>query len=71
MYYRAIDLPEEWLERYWRGVQEVGPEDIASVFQEHLRPDEMTILIVGDLQRMGLEALQRFGPVEILVPEER
>ncbi len=71
MYYRAIDLPDDWLERYWRGVQEVGPEDVLSVFQEHLRPDEMTILVVGDLQRMGLEALQRFGPLEILVPAGR
>lgn len=71
MYYRAIDLPDDWLERYWDGVQEVTPDDVAAVFREHLRPEEMTILIVGDPGRMGLDALERFGPVEILVVPER
>lgn len=68
IYYRAIELPDDWLERYWEGVQKVEPEDIAAVFREHLRPDEMTILIVGDPQRIGLEQLERFGPVRMLEP---
>ncbi|NNF13545.1 MAG: insulinase family protein [Gemmatimonadetes bacterium] len=71
MYYRAIDLPDDWLERYWDGVQQVGPADVFSVFRDHLRPDEMTILIVGDPERIGLEALERLGPVEMLVPGQR
>jgi zinc protease len=66
MYYRALDLPDDWLERYWDGVQRVGPSDVQAVFQAHLHPEEMTILIVGDPDRMGLESLERFGPVTVL-----
>lgn len=68
MYYRALELPDDWLERYLEGVQRVGPEDVESVFRAHLRPDRMTILIVGDPDRIGLEELRRFGPVEVLQP---
>ena len=65
MYYLAQDLPEDWLERYWRGVQTVTPEGIQAVFAEHLRPEEMTILVVGDPERIGDE-LTRLGPVTTL-----
>lgn len=68
MYYRAVELPEDWLERHWRGVQSVDARDVQRVFEEHLRPDEMTILVVGDLERMSREALERFGPVTVLDP---
>ena len=63
MYYVAQDLPSDWLERYWSGVQEVTPESIRSVFAQHLRPNDMTILVVGDPEQIGLEALERLGPV--------
>lgn len=68
MYYRALELPDDWLERYLDGVQRVGREDVQSVFRAHLRPDEMTILIVGDPKRIGQDDLRRFGPVEVLTP---
>ncbi|MGB1779942.1 MAG: hypothetical protein ACPHQP_10335, partial [Longimicrobiales bacterium] len=63
MYYLAQEMPEDWLERYWTGVQEVTPESIRSVFAEHLRPDDMTILVVGDPDRIGRDALATLGPV--------
>ena len=63
MYYLAQDMPEDWLERYWTGVQEVTPESILSVFAEHLHPNEMTILVVGDPDRIGRDRLEVFGPV--------
>lgn len=63
MYYLAQEMPEDWLERYWTGVQEVTPESIRSVFAEHLRPDDMTILVVGDPDRIGRDALAALGPV--------
>lgn len=66
MYYRALGLPDDWLERYWSGVQDVDPQDVAEVFLEHLKPDEMTILIVGAPDRIGMESLRSFGPVQIL-----
>ncbi len=66
MYYLAQDLPEDWLERFWRGVQAVTAQGVQSVFAEHLRPDEMTILVVGDPDRIGRSALESLGPVTVL-----
>jgi len=66
MFYLAQDLPEDWLERYLRGVQSVTPESIQDAFLNNLRPAEMTILIVGDVDRIGREALAAFGPVSEL-----
>lgn len=66
MYYLAGGLPEDWLERYAQGVQQVTPEAIRQVFADHLRPEEMTILIVGDPDGIGRQALANFGPVTVL-----
>lgn len=66
LFYLAQDLPEDWLTRYLRGVQEVGPDDVASVFAAHLRTEQMTILIVGDPARIDLAALERLGPLTVL-----
>lgn len=63
MYYLALDMPEDWLERYWAGVQAVTTDGIRDVFAANLRPEEMTILVVGDPDRIGRAALARLGPV--------
>jgi len=57
--YRAQRLPEDWLERYLEGLQEVTPEAILEVVRAHIHPEEMTILIVGDPRQfdLGLEGL--------------
>ena len=68
MYYVAEDWPEDWLERYASGIQEVEPLDILRVFAEQVRPDEMTILVVGDPDRMGRERLAELGEVVPLEP---
>lgn len=65
MYYLAQDLPEDWLELYLAGVQKITPEDVRRVFAEHLRPDEMTILVVGDPELIA-DDLAALGPVEII-----
>ena len=61
MFYLAQDLPEDWLERYLRGVQSVTPTSVQEAFENNLRPEEMTILIVGDVDRIGPEALEALG----------
>jgi zinc protease len=66
MFYLAEDWPEDWLERYARGIQAVRPEQIRAVFADHVRPAEMTILIVGDPQRIPRADLEAFGPVTVL-----
>jgi len=68
MLYVSGELPEDWLERYASGVQEITAEDIRQVFAEHLRPAEMMILVVGDPNRIGREALAGLGPVTVLEP---
>jgi predicted Zn-dependent peptidase len=68
VYYLAQELPADWLERYVDGVQSVTPENVLSAFSTHMRTTHMTILIVGDASRIGLEALAVFGPVTELEP---
>jgi zinc protease len=68
VYYLAQDLPDDWLERYVSGIQAVTSEDVWRVFRTHMRTSEMTVLIVGDASRIGLEALGAFGRVTELRP---
>lgn len=68
MSFLAQDLPNDWLERYLRGVQRVDPSAVQTVFRKHLRPWDMTILVVGDPQRMNMEGLRALGPVTLLEP---
>jgi zinc protease len=66
MYFLAEDWPEDWLERYARGIQGVTPPMIRQVFAEQVHPEEMTILVVGDPTRIGRDALATLGPVTTL-----
>jgi len=70
MLYDSGELPEDWLERYAEGVQEVTTEDVRRVFADNLRPAEMTILVVGDPDRIGRDALAVIGPVTVLAPRQ-
>ncbi len=65
MYYLARDFPADWLERYLAGIRAVTPGSVLDVFREHLRPDEMTILVVGDPERMTLEELGEVTVIEV------
>jgi zinc protease len=66
MLYLAEDMPEDWLERYARGIQLVTTDDVRRVFAQHVRPSDMTVLVVGDLDGIGREALEALGPVTLL-----
>jgi zinc protease len=65
MAYRASRLPDDWLERYLAGIQEVDAEDVRRVFREHVHPEQMVILVVGDPEKMD-EPLAALGPVTVL-----
>jgi len=62
MSYRAAGLPEDWLERYLSGVQRVTPGAVRDVLRRHLRPDSMTIVIVGDTTRFDASPAE-LGPI--------
>jgi zinc protease len=66
MFYVAQDLPEDWLERYLDGVQRVTAEDVRRAFADHLHPERMTIMVVGDPDRIGTDAWAGLGPVTVL-----
>lgn len=66
MFYVAEDWPEDWLARYAAGIQEVTPDQVRRVFADQVHPDQMTILVVGDPERIGREALAALGPVTVL-----
>ena len=68
MVYRAEEFPDDWLQRYLEGIQEVDAGDVLRVFREYLDPEEMTILVVGDPASFG-ESLEALGPVTILEVE--
>ena len=58
-------LPVDWPERYLEMVQELNRADVHRVFRRTFDPSRMTVLIVGDPERIG-PALADLGPVEIL-----
>jgi predicted Zn-dependent peptidase len=68
MFYLAQELPDDWLEQYVAGVEDVTPASVHRVLRDNLRPEDMIILVVGDPERIGREALERLGPVTVLDP---
>lgn len=65
---RAQELPDDWLERYLRGIQAVTPRDVLRTFRRHARPDELVILVVGDPEGFD-EPLDSLGEVRVLGPD--
>ncbi len=63
MLYQAQDLPPDWLDLYLEGIQRVSATDVRDVFARHLRPEDMTILVLGDPELAP--ALARFGEVRL------
>ncbi len=58
----AQGLPDDWLERYFDGIQAVDPADVHRVARRWIVPDEMTILLVGDPERFG-PGIEALGPL--------
>jgi zinc protease len=70
MSYRAQELPENWLERFLEGIQEVTHEAVAGAIREHVDPARMTILLVGDPARFD-PGLEELGSLYRLYPDGR
>jgi predicted Zn-dependent peptidase len=64
MFYLAQGLPPDWLESYLRGIQRVRPSDVRRVFAEHVDPEEMIILILGNPDNFDLSP-ETLGDVQI------
>jgi zinc protease len=62
MSYRLAGLPEDWLERYLAGIQQVTPAAVHEVVRRHIRPEDWTFVIVGDTTRYDAPP-ERLGPL--------
>ena len=67
---RMERLPDDWLERYLAGIQNVSLEDVREVFSRHVHPDRMVIMVVGDPEALD-EPLENLGPVTVLQAPDR
>ena len=59
-------LPLDYYDGYVQQIMAVTADDVQRVARQYLRPDRMTVVVVGDVARIrsGIEALG-LGPVEI------
>ncbi|MBI4460812.1 MAG: insulinase family protein [Acidobacteria bacterium] len=58
-------LPQDYLEKEFQGYQSVTPESIEQAANKYIKPEELTIMIVGDYSKLK-EDLSRLGqPQEI------
>jgi predicted Zn-dependent peptidase len=69
--FEYYDYPRDWIETYPAKIEAVTPDQVRAAAREHLRPEEFTIVVVGN--REGRDGdLSRFGTVtarDITIPE--
>jgi zinc protease len=60
-------LPDDELDRYRPAVSAVTGDEVAAAARDHLRPDELSVVLVGDAARIGSEIeAASFGPLTIV-----
>jgi zinc protease len=62
------DLPDDYFDQYRDRVLAVSGEDVLRAAREHLRPEEMAVLVVGDAAQLR-EPLEALGAGEVRVVE--
>jgi zinc protease len=60
-------LPPDYLEKEFASYQAVSAEDIDRVAQKYLHPDQLTMFIVGDVDKFK-DQLTQLGPVHPVTP---
>ncbi|HKJ93658.1 MAG TPA: pitrilysin family protein [Longimicrobiales bacterium] len=63
------EFPEDWLERYLRGVEAIRPNDVLYVMRRYVDPSNMVILIVGNVPAFDASP-DSLGPVTVLNPQD-
>ncbi len=63
-----LDLPADYFERYIEDVQAATPAKVQESAQEHFRPEDMLLMIVGDAAQFD-RPLTDFGEVEEIALE--
>jgi zinc protease len=59
-------LPDDELDRYRPAIAAIGADQVLAAAQAHIRPEEASIVMVGDLSRFG-DALRDAGSGEVQV----
>ncbi len=61
------ELPDDELDRYRPTIADVSAADVQAAAQSHIRPDDASIVVVGDVARFG-DALREagYGAVEVV-----
>jgi zinc protease len=63
------DLPDDTFDRFVPAVEAVGRDDVYEAARRHVRPDQATVVVVGDASACAVP-LERIGrPVEAVTPE--
>jgi len=65
---RLLGLPNDALATYRARVAALDPSDVRRVATDHLIPDRMVLVVVGDAAQLR-EGLARFGPVRVVGPD--
>jgi len=65
----TFGLPFTWFDDYVRRIMTVTAEDVRRVARRYVHPDSLTIVVVGDVQKIrpGIERLG-LGPIEVRKP---
>lgn len=54
-------LPESWLENKVDHIMSVTPEQVSEMTKKYIRPEDMTIIIVGDKQKVKMQVEETFA----------
>jgi predicted Zn-dependent peptidase len=46
-------LPDDFLTRWVQSIRAVTPEEVSAMAREYVRPERMTVVVAGDLSRIG------------------
>lgn len=54
-------LPESWLENKVDRIMSITPEQVSEMTKKYIRPKEMTLIIVGDKEKVKMQVKETFG----------
>ncbi|WP_417362029.1 M16 family metallopeptidase [Galbibacter sp.] len=54
-------LPESWLESKVDHIMSITPEQVSEMTKKYIRPEDMTLIIVGDKEKVKMQVKETFG----------
>jgi hypothetical protein len=62
---RTYDLPDDYWDRFGKEIDAVTPEQALAAAQKYIRPDQATIVVVGEAT-VTKPALENYGPITVV-----